>query len=243
MLIITLPFHFFLLGIISFGSEDGCKPFLHKKIMSFIYKTLKGVNLYIGRNDDGRNTNFLKKCNIRWVVQADGNENPPRETGGMGIMYHIICIADQPEEDIFDYFEESNAFIAEAKSGDGVLVHCWAGISRSTTLTIAFLLSIGCGNLKTCYALVKRGRPIMRPNLGFLRQLNGFELSLGRKWGSRRFVIEKIASAFHKKNPAHSIDFVKKVVAYYYLKPWDEFCIEVRDEVCPPIKLLWKIKT
>ena len=56
-------------------------------------------------------------------------------------------------------------------SGGKVLVHCYAGVSRSATIVIAYLIlehNLGC---LEATALVKRQRPEVFPNAGFQRQL------------------------------------------------------------------------
>jgi len=60
----------------------------------------------------------------------------------------------------------------------GVLVHCLAGISRSVSVTVAYLMSSMCLSLDDAYTLVKRRRPHASPSLNFMGQLLDFEASL-----------------------------------------------------------------
>jgi len=57
-----------------------------------------------------------------------------------------------------------------------VLVHCQAGISRSATLVIAYLIKHQKMNLKDAYLHVKSKRPQIGPNKGFIQQLMDFVL-------------------------------------------------------------------
>lgn len=51
------------------------------------------------------------------------------------------------------------------------MVHCFAGVSRSATIVIAFLMQ-ECGmSLKDAYNHVKQKRYFIHPNDGFKRQL------------------------------------------------------------------------
>lgn len=73
-----------------------------------------------------------------------------------------------------------------------MLVHCVAGVSRSATLVIAYLMKFEYMSLRQAFYHVKAVRPIIRPNPGFWRQLIEYEVKLfGRntvklsasKWG------------------------------------------------------------
>jgi len=66
-----------------------------------------------------------------------------------------------------------------------VLVHCQGGISRSASLCIAYLIQCQGLSYDAAFALVRKARPIIMPNIGFVRQLKDFEESLkeGRERG------------------------------------------------------------
>ena len=64
------------------------------------------------------------------------------------------------------------AFIDRArKANSSILVHCVQGISRSSTIVIAYLMKRENMTLKEAYSHVKSRRSIIRPNQGFLRCL------------------------------------------------------------------------
>uniref|UniRef100_A0A6B2LJQ5 protein-tyrosine-phosphatase n=1 Tax=Arcella intermedia TaxID=1963864 RepID=A0A6B2LJQ5_9EUKA len=62
--------------------------------------------------------------------------------------------------------------------GERVLVHCDAGISRSATMVIAFLIKIQNMTLPNALKFLKTKRPEVEPNHGFLYQLFSYEKSL-----------------------------------------------------------------
>jgi protein-tyrosine phosphatase len=52
-----------------------------------------------------------------------------------------------------------------------VLIHCHQGVSRSATITIAYLMKRFNWNYEEAYEYVKERRPCIYPNKGFIRQL------------------------------------------------------------------------
>lgn len=68
----------------------------------------------------------------------------------------------------------------EARSKNcGILVHCLAGISRSVTVTVAYLMQKLNLSLNDAYDFVKRKKSNISPNFNFMGQLLDFERTLG----------------------------------------------------------------
>lgn len=76
--------------------------------------------------------------------------------------------------DIHQYFDEIISIINEGFTHGGVLVHCHAGLSRSATIVIAFLIKEMRMSLHSAYNFVSNKRPI-KPNPHFMKQLIQFE--------------------------------------------------------------------
>lgn len=73
------------------------------------------------------------------------------------------------------------------KEGGKVLVHCHAGISRSATVCIAYIMWYKNWTMEKAYDYLKSKRSLIAPNLNFMRQLIEFENQLeqnGRVGGS-----------------------------------------------------------
>lgn len=87
-----------------------------------------------------------------------------------------INISDTFEQLLDKFFDEAHNFIEEARRNKcNILVHCKAGISRSPTIAIAYLMRWKRLHLQDAYNLVKRCRPQISPNLNFMGQLVSYE--------------------------------------------------------------------
>jgi len=87
--------------------------------------------------------------------------------------FSLRNIEDMPDENILQYFPEGVAFMDDAiSSGKSVLVHCAAGISRSSSFVCAYLMKVDGLTFEEALEEVKKARPIVSPNLGFRKQLN-----------------------------------------------------------------------
>lgn len=68
------------------------------------------------------------------------------------------------------------SFADQVKSQNGkVLVHCQAGVSRSATICIAYLMATRRLRMEEAYKYVKSRRRIVSPNFSFMGQLLTFE--------------------------------------------------------------------
>jgi hypothetical protein len=93
--------------------------------------------------------------------------------------YLVIDVADVASEDLDAHFEKCLRFIARALlDGGRVLVHCFAGRSRSSTVVAAYVMVTEGLSLAETMKLIKDARPCAAPNAGFERQLRGFERRL-----------------------------------------------------------------
>uniref|UniRef100_A0A182NPG0 Dual specificity protein phosphatase 22 n=1 Tax=Anopheles dirus TaxID=7168 RepID=A0A182NPG0_9DIPT len=91
---------------------------------------------------------------------------------------HYLCViaADKPDQNLSQYFSVCNDFIHSARLKQGnVLIHCLAGMSRSVTVAVAYIMCVTPLSWKEALKVVRAGRSIANPNLGFQNQLQDFE--------------------------------------------------------------------
>ena len=65
-------------------------------------------------------------------------------------------------------------FIEENIGKTNVLVHCQAGVSRSATIVIAYMMRKYQYSMDVAVDRVKKRRPYIDPNKGFMKQLREF---------------------------------------------------------------------
>lgn len=117
----------------------------------------------------------LDKLKVNFVVNA-APELPDTPLSDSNPLYLRVNVLDKGEVDLKTYFNEVADVIEEVRESDGkTLVHCVAGVSRSASLCIAYLMKHMGMTLRDAYHHVKNARPQIRPNIGFFRQLIAYE--------------------------------------------------------------------
>lgn len=92
------------------------------------------------------------------------------------INYHYIYCLDLPETNFKDILEKSVIFIKEnVMNKKNVLVHCNAGVSRSSAVVIGFLMLENKMTYAEAYGFVKQKRNCIKPNIGFEMQLKNLQ--------------------------------------------------------------------
>ena len=133
-------------------------------------------NLYCGSLRAAQSEAVYSHLNITHLLTVGrGLEPQPPEHGK-----HKVVIVDDIEGATIDFaFEDAIAFIDEAiQANSGCLVHCFAGMSRSATTVIAYLMMRKGMRLDEAYCTTKRGRPAIYPNAGFFKQLLALDAKL-----------------------------------------------------------------
>ncbi|XP_067642740.1 tyrosine-protein phosphatase vhp-1 isoform X2 [Eurosta solidaginis] len=133
-------------------------------------KVLPG--LYVGNYRDSKDQQQLGKYQITHIIAI--HDSPRRLLPDK----HYLCVmaADTPDQNLSQYFSVCNDFIHAARLREGnVLIHCLAGMSRSVTVAVAYIMTATNLSWKEALKVVRAGRAVANPNIGFQTQLQEFE--------------------------------------------------------------------
>ncbi|XP_053547636.1 dual specificity protein phosphatase 13-like [Bombina bombina] len=148
-------------------------------------------DLYIGDAYAARDKATLHQLGITHVLNAASGKKRintgPEFYKDINIDFFGVEASDDPSFDMSRYFHPAAQFIrAGLESNKGkVLVHCGLGISRASSLVVAFLMI--CEGLSLMDALQKVSEHrYISPNRGFLEQLRQLDIELGLSRKSKR---------------------------------------------------------
>ncbi|XP_004844408.1 dual specificity protein phosphatase 2 [Heterocephalus glaber] len=129
--------------------------------------------LYLGSCSHSSDLQGLRACGITAVLNVSAS--CPNHFEGL-LRYKSIPVEDNQMAEISVWFQEAIGFIDSVKnSGGRVLVHCQAGISRSATICLAYLIQSRRVRLDEAFDFVKQRRGVISPNFSFMGQLLQFE--------------------------------------------------------------------
>ncbi|XP_075017634.1 dual specificity protein phosphatase 22-A-like [Calonectris borealis] len=136
-------------------------------------KIVKG--LYLGNIRDSEDRENLVRNGVTHILSVHNSAKPVLED----MTYLCISASDSSGQNLLQHFKECIKFIHECRlGGGGCLVHCLAGVSRSTTILVAYLMTVTELGWEDCLAATKAVRSYVSPNFGFQQQLQEYEVTL-----------------------------------------------------------------
>jgi dual specificity MAP kinase phosphatase len=134
--------------------------------------------LFLGNAVNSEDLEWLKKHNIEYILNVTSDlPNIFEEQGS--IKYMQIPISDHAGQNLASFFPQAIEFIDKGRAQKkGVLVHCLAGISRSVTVMLAYLMAHRQLSLNEAYNMILKRKANIDPNFHFMHQLHSFEKQL-----------------------------------------------------------------
>eukprot|EP00906_Rhabdomonas_costata_P009445 RCo013364 len=130
--------------------------------------------LYLGNRYAASAQDILKSLGVTHIVNA-AEEQPnffPND-----FEYFNCNLKDNLTEKID--FKAPLTFMHRAlKEGGVVFVHCLAGVSRSATMVVAYLMTVYRLSLRESLTRVELRRPVINPNANYIQQLAELEIRM-----------------------------------------------------------------
>ena len=157
--------------------------------MSKIIYTNK-IKLYLGDVCDANDEINLKKQNINTIICVAEDADCSKLNNSM-FTIHKYNLQDSYECNISLYFDEISDLIHKQ---DCVLVNCVAGISRSASFVIAYLMKYYEMNLEDAFLYVRKRRNRICPNKKFMTYLYEYEFKL---YGENSLTYDECVNLFY----------------------------------------------
>ena len=138
-------------------------------------KVLPG--LFIGNIHAANDQGFLLNKRIRGVIDLSNSSQQVKFNRGVKV--YKINIDDNADANMKPWFKHTHDFINEfMNKNQPVLVFCRAGVSRSATIVIHYLMKRYNISYYDGFRFLKAKRRYIQPNEGFVRQLQEVEETL-----------------------------------------------------------------
>ncbi|XP_076210749.1 serine/threonine/tyrosine-interacting-like protein 1 isoform X1 [Aptenodytes patagonicus] len=133
------------------------------------------AKLYMGNFKQACDQQIQKDLKIKAQVNISEQPATPLAEGGR---YLHISVPDSLEADLFSSFATICHFIDAQLDHGAVLVFSSLGISRSSTVTMAYLMHSCQFSLKRAWDYILKCKTNMRPHRGFVKQLSDWETQI-----------------------------------------------------------------
>lgn len=135
--------------------------------------TLIVDKLYLGSSFNAASWSTLERLNIGLVVNC-ASEIQNYFEGQEGVEYHNISILDNNQDSISDALEPAFEKIDQMMKSDSkknVLVHCFAGSSRSCAVVLYYLCKTKQWDFEKALEYVRQHRPMINPTVKLVREI------------------------------------------------------------------------
>lgn len=154
------------------------QPVLNERACGFIVDTNPDLSvgsmfefLYFGSQDVACDASILNTLQITDILSV-GVTVPTYKH----LKYKFIEAYDLPSFNMKNIFNECFIYIENIRlMNRRVFVHCNAGISRSPTIIIAYIMRYFKIGFEDAFKIVKEKRTTINPNAGFISQLKDYE--------------------------------------------------------------------
>ena len=148
-------------------------PLEEQKILESIMQSEPDLiidKLYLGNLSHSKKHDVLKRLGVSVVLQisSEPTEFPFPES----FEYHPFEFGDCPSADLARHVKKGIETLKKAHSeGKTCFIHCAAGVSRSASIVIAYVMLLKDYDFNQALKFVQERRPCVDPNEGFREYL------------------------------------------------------------------------
>lgn len=127
-------------------------------------------NVYIGGYLAAADADHVREKRFSHILKLfpDDESYPGGYHRHEGVEYFVVEAEDAPDYPLDRHFARCLQFIqGVVREKKRVLVHCHAGVSRSSTIVLLHLMINNGLTLPEAWTHLKRARPVVNPNKGF----------------------------------------------------------------------------
>ena len=130
--------------------------------------------LYIGSLRSAQTEKVYQSEGIKYVVTCGRN----MQINQNNVVRMEISVEDVEGESLATHFDMFRTFMESTLGRGNVLCHCFAGLSRSATMVLSYLMSHEKMRLDTAIAKLLKIRPNIHPNPTFMLELISYDATL-----------------------------------------------------------------
>jgi predicted protein tyrosine phosphatase len=168
-------------GEFPFLTTEGCDAnyFASRIEEDIFYPSLISSQLFLGSETNARSLTALKRCGITHIINC-ARESENFFENRKDMTYMNVRIDDTLSQDLSVHLDRVHSFIVQvlgdrsggsSNNNNKILVHCFAGKSRSVSFVIYHLMVSEALTYRQALARVRECRDIAMPNEAFVQQL------------------------------------------------------------------------
>ncbi|KAK1291844.1 Dual specificity protein phosphatase [Acorus calamus] len=131
----------------------------------------------------------LKGKKLMYSVQAAGTD--------LKVTRMAVPLRDMEDEDLLDYLDVCLDFIDKGRREGSILVHCFAGVSRSAAIITAYLMKTERRSQEDALESLQESCEFVCPNDGFIEQLKMFE-EMGFKVDCSSSIYKRFRNSYNR---------------------------------------------
>lgn len=132
--------------------------------------------LLLGDAKNAYSRQLLKSLNVKFILNV---AKECKNHFQSDFVYKKYPFVDDDGENLLDYLDDCCQFIEKGREHNSItFVHCFVGMSRSAAVVVGYLMKFKGLSLEKALTFVKRKRPCVDINVGFISQLKQYEKKL-----------------------------------------------------------------